>query len=159
MSSWLTSRSQGWLWAKCLAIAAGLAIIGILKAPPDAAALQEVSGKVERVTNESRKNVGAFHVLHLRLPAGGTAKVLVHTGMASEAELRDLIGSRVTTRVWCNDRVYEIRSNGEYVLPLAQAQEFANAEMNLMLMLAGILASIGMALGIFTSRWADEIWE
>ena len=149
----MLSWSCEWLWAQCLAIAAGLLLISYMDLPPDPDGLETVNGVVQRVGSEYRKSRGTFYRLDLTTPAGQSQTVRVRRGVTTEPAMQDLVGRTITAEVDGQAQAHSLETGGRVVLSLQTTRAIALSESRLMGFAALVAALLGIVLAAPTRVW------
>ena len=149
MFSW----SCEWLWAQCLAIAAGLLLISYMDLPPDPDGLETVNGVVQRVGSEHRKSRGTFYRLDLATPVGKYETVRVRRGVTTEPAMQDLVGKTITAQVDGRAQAFSLETEGRVVLALQTTRAIALSESRLMGFAALVAVLLGIVLAAPTWVW------
>ncbi len=139
--------SWNWLWAQCLAIAAGLFLLSYM-AVPGGAHRSQVAGTIAQIETTSRKGKGALFELTVREADGGTQAVLIADEVAPEPAVRALVGREIVAEVnWSGEAVAAriVGGSADFDRNAGQAAQRRHAGLAFMGTIAIVL---GIVLGI-----------
>lgn len=145
MFSW----SIKWLWAQCLAISAGLFLLGHM-VMPGPAGLYAVSGIVTNVSTISRKGLGSFYDLGIDGADGTQHRILLDRSVATQSAVQSLVGASVSAKVNASAEAVELAVPADAGGMAGKVRAAAQARSGNFSLGGAIALAIGIFLGLAT---------